>query len=445
MDCGVPFCQSATGCPIDNLIPEWNDLIYRGRYREAIQHLLLTNNFPEFTGLVCPAPCEAACVLSIIEPAVTIKANEYFIIEKAFQEGWIVPTPPAVRTGKSVAVIGSGPAGLAAADQLNRAGHHVTVFEKNDRIGGILMYGIPNMKLDKRKVERRVNLMEQEGVIFKTEAHVGRDIDLNGLIKNYDALLLACGAGVPRDLQVPGRQLDGIDFAMDYLTANTKSLLHEYANEAKASIDMTPSLISAEGREVIVVGGGDTGNDCIGTAIRHGCKGLVNFEILPEPPVHRSFDNPWPEWPRILRRDYGHKEAIRRFGRDPREYGITIKSFDGNRKVEKVHTVRVEWDKDESGRFQMREIPGSEEIFRADLVLLAMGFLGPEKILIDALGLETDDRSNVKAEYGAFMTSQEGVFAAGDMRRGQSLVVWAINEGREAAKAIDSYLVGGLL
>jgi glutamate synthase (NADPH/NADH) small chain len=436
MDCGVPFCQSGAGCPTENLIPEWNDLIYRERYEDALQRLLLTNNFPEFTGLVCPAPCEAACVLSIIEPAVTVKANEYFIIEMGFKKGWITPHPPARRTGKKIAVVGSGPAGLAAADQLNRAGHEVTVFERNDRIGGMLMYGIPNMKLDKTRVQRRVDFLAQEGVQFLTDAHVGVNIDCKALLNEFDALLLSCGAGVPRDLPVPGRNLKGVHFAMEFLHANTKSLLD---SEFKDN-----SYISAKGKNVIVVGGGDTGNDCIGTVVRHGCTGIVNFEILPKPPKKRTPDNPWPTWPRVFRKDYGHREAMQLLGRDPRVYAIMITSFEGNSRneVESVHTVRVEWCKDKTGRYRPKELPGTEETYRVDLVLLAMGFLGPEKTLIEQLGLETDSRSNVKADDGSFKTSAAKVFTAGDMRRGQSLVVWAINEGRGAAREIDRFLMG---
>ncbi len=436
MDCGVPFCQSATGCPINNLIPEWNDLVFRGRWREALDRLHKTNNFPEFTGRVCPAPCEGACVLGITDPAVTIKNIENAIIDRGFESGWVKAKPPRGRTGKSVAIIGSGPAGLAAAAQLNSVGHRVTVYERDDRIGGLLMYGIPNMKLDKKIVERRVDLLREEGVEFEVNAHVGKNVDVNELRSANDALLLACGATTPRDLPIPGRELKGIHFAMEYLLKNTKSLLDSGLNDG--------NYISAKDKNVVVIGGGDTGTDCIGTSMRHGCKSLVNFELLPEPPEHRAPGNPWPEWPRIFRVDYGHAEVKAKFGADPRQYCVLSKEFvdNGDGGVAAIRTVRVDWKKDDSGRFQMEERPGSEEEFKADLVFLAMGFLGPEQTLVPALGLETDDRSNFRAEYGRYATSVEGVFAAGDCRRGQSLVVWAINEGREAAREIDRYLVG---
>jgi glutamate synthase (NADPH/NADH) small chain len=439
MDCGVPFCQSGTGCPVNNLIPEWNDLIYRGRYREALRRLLSTNNFPEFTGLVCPAPCETSCVLSIIEPAVTIKANEYYIAEKGFEEEWIQPEPPGNRTGKKVAVIGSGPSGLAAADQLNRVGHEVSVFERSDRIGGLLMYGIPNMKLEKTKVNRRTEVMAAEGVSFYPGTHIGVDVDVQDILSRHDALLLACGAGEPRDLPVPGRDLKGVHFAMDFLHGTTKSLLDGSTNDSR--------YISARDRKVIVIGGGDTGNDCIGTSLRQGCRSIVNFEILPKPPSSRSFEDPWPTWPRILRTDYGHTEAAGLFRRDPRIYSIMVKRFEGNNRgeLEAAHTVKVRWSRDESGRFKMEEIPGTEETYQTDLVFLAMGFVGPEQNLIQKLDLETDSRSNVKTEVNRYMSSREGVFAAGDMRRGQSLVVWAINEGRKVAREIDRYLTGSTL
>jgi NAD(P)H-dependent glutamate synthase small subunit len=439
MDCGVPFCQTATGCPIDNLIPEWNDLVYRGRYREAIARLHRTNNFPEFTGLVCPAPCEASCVLGITDPAVTIKQNEYFIIEKAYEEGWIHAQPPAKRTGKTVAVVGSGPAGLAAADQLNRAGHLVTVYERDDRIGGLMMYGIPNMKIEKWKVDRRTQLMRDEGIRFRTGCHVGVDIDVNELVSDHDAVVLCCGATVPRDLPVPGRDLPGIHFAMEFLKTNTKSLLDDGHADG--------NTISARGKHVVVIGGGDTGNDCLGTSMRHGCKSLVNFEILPRPPLERAPDNPWPFWPRIYKQDYGHEEAEAVFGKDPREYSINTKRFlgDARKGVRAVQTVRVAWEKDDSGRWRMAEVPGSEQEFSAELVLLCLGFLGPEDTIIRQLSLETDGRSNMAAEHGTFATSIPGVFAAGDCRRGQSLVVWAINEGRGAAREVDRYLMGDTL
>ena len=436
MDCGVPFCQSASGCPIDNLIPEWNDLVYQGRWREALDRLHKTNNFPEFTGRACPAPCEGSCVLGITDPPVTIKNIENAIIDRGFAEGWIEPRPPEVRTGKKVAVIGSGPAGLAAADQLNRAGHKVTVYERADRIGGLLMYGIPNMKLDKGVVERRLKLLRDEGIEFVTGADVGKTVDARKLRESSDAIVLATGATKPRDLPIPGRPLNGIHFAMEFLTKNTKSLLDTQHRDG--------AFLSAEGKDVIVIGGGDTGTDCIGTSIRHGCKSLVNFELLPKPPVKRADDNPWPQWPRIHRTDYGHEEIAAKFGKDPREYSLLSKEFfdDGKGNVSGVRTVQVEWVKDTQGRMQMKEVPGSERTWTAQLILLAMGFLGPEHYLSEQLGLELDERTNYKAIHGRFATSLPGVFAAGDCRRGQSLVVWAINEGRGVARAVDEYLMG---
>lgn len=435
MDCGVPFCQSNTGCPIDNLIPEWNDLVYNGRWREALDRLHKTNNFPEFTGRVCPAPCEGACVLGITNPPVTIKNIESAIIDRAFENGWVHASPPAIRTGKSVAIIGSGPAGLAAADQLNKVGHSVTVYERADRIGGLLTYGIPNMKLDKGVVERRLKLMSAEGVKFITNADVGKNVDPKQLLSENHAVLLATGATKPRDLPIPGRHLNGVHFAMEFLTANTKSLLDSNLSDGKH--------ISAKGKRVVVIGGGDTGCDCIGTSLRHGCSQLVNFELLDRPPNERASDNPWPQWPRVFRTDYGHEEAEEKFGRDPREYCILSKEFidDGNGNVTGIKTVRVQWIR-KDGKFVMEEIAGSEQVIGADLVLLAMGFLGPEHYVSEILGIENDPRSNYKAEHGQFTTNVEGVFAAGDCRRGQSLVVWAINEGRGAARAIDTYLRG---
>jgi NAD(P)H-dependent glutamate synthase small subunit len=436
MDCGVPFCQSDNGCPIDNLIPEWNDLVYRGHWQEELERLHLTNNFPEFTGRVCPAPCEGACVLGITDPAVTIKNIENAIVDRGFAEGWIKPRPEPMRSGRKVVIVGSGPAGLAAADQLNRAGHTVTVYERDDRIGGLLMYGIPNMKLEKRAVvERRLAQLRAEGIRFVTNAHVGKNVDAEALRRENDALLLACGSTVPRDLPIPGRDLRGIHFAMEFLSRNTKSLLDSEHRDG--------AYISAQHKRVVVIGGGDTGTDCIGTSMRHGCASLVNFEVLPRPPEKRAADNPWPQWPRIFRVDYGHAEVAAKFGADPRVFSIVSKEFvdDGSGNVAGIRTVRVDWVKDDAGRFQMREVPGSEEVFPADLVLLAMGFLGPETTLVEKLGFKTDPRSNFAAAYGEFATSVEGVFAAGDCRRGQSLVVWAINEGRGAAAKIDEYLM----
>ncbi len=436
MDCGVPFCQSATGCPIDNLIPEWNDLVYRGRWREALDRLHKTNNFPEFTGRVCPAPCEGACVLGINEPAVAIKNIECAIVDRGFAEGWIQPNPPEERTGKKVAIIGSGPAGLTAAQQLNWAGHHVTVYERDDRIGGLLTYGIPNMKLDKGIVDRRLDIMRAEGVEFVTNAHVGVNTDAQQIRKEHDAVILATGATRPRDLPIPGRELNGVHFAMEFLLKNTKSLLDTKHEDG--------AYISAKGKRVIVIGGGDTGTDCIGTSIRHGCTSMVNFELLPKPPLSRAPDNPWPQWPVIFRVDYGHQEAAAKFGRDPREYRVLSKRFldDGNGNVAGIETVRVEWTKDDAGKWQMTEVPRSEEIFEADLIFLAMGFLGPEDALAEQFGLERDARSNFKADYGSYTTNVEGIFAAGDCRRGQSLVVWGMAEGRGVAKAVDTFLMG---
>jgi len=455
MDCGVPFCQSATGCPVDNLIPEWNDLVYRGQWREALDRLHKTNNFPEFTGRVCPAPCEGACVLGITNPPVTIKNIECTIIDKGFEEGWVTPEIPESRTGKKVAIVGSGPAGLAAAAQLNKVGHEVTVYERADRVGGLLMYGIPNMKLDKATVQRRIDLLKAEGVTFVTNAHIGgneeptwhngfppiskaKHIAFTTLRNEYDAVIMATGATKPRDLPIPGRDLKGIHPAMEFLHGNTKALLD--ANKAKDF----KAAINAKGLNVVVIGGGDTGNDCIGTSMRHGCKSLANFELLPMPPESRALDNPWPTWPRIFRTDYGHQEVEAAFGKDPREYCILSKEFvdDGNGNVAGIKTVRVKWEKDENGQFKMTEEPGSEQTFKADLVLLAMGFLGPEETLAKASGIECDPRSNFKADYGRFATTVPGVFAAGDCRRGQSLIVWAINEGRAAAREVDKYLMG---
>jgi glutamate synthase (NADPH) small chain len=443
MDCGTPFCHTgavinnmASGCPIDNLIPEWNDLIYRGLWREALDRLHKTNNFPEFTGRVCPAPCEGACVLGIHNPPVTIKNIEYSIVEKGWEEGWIEPHSPAKRTGKKVAIVGSGPAGLCAAAQLNTAGHWVTVFERADRPGGLLMYGIPNMKLDKPSVVmRRLKVLEDEGVKFVCNTEVGKAISAETLLQEFDAVILCTGSTRPRDLPIEGRQLQGIHFAMDFLTGNTKAILDGYQNG---------SFISAQGKDVIIIGGGDTGTDCVGTSIRHGCNSLVQVEILPKPPLTRAPNNPWPEWPKIYRMDYGQEEAAAVFGDDPRVYTTTATKFEGeeNGQVKAVHTVQVEWEKNDKGQFIPKPIPGTEKVLPAQLVLLAMGFLGPEQPLLDALGLDRDSRSNVKADYGKYTTSIPGVFAAGDCRRGQSLVVWAFNEGREAARECDIYLMG---
>ena len=434
MDCGVPFCQSDNGCPVYNLIPEWNDLVYRGRWQEALDRLHKTNNFPEFTGRVCPAPCEGSCVLGITDPAVAIKNIEMAIIDRGFAEGWVVPEPAPQSSGKRIAIVGSGPAGLAAAQQLARAGHAVTVYERNDRIGGLLMYGIPNMKLDKRVVERRLEQMRAEGVQFMTRANIGDGSDgtqdVRRLVSTNDAVLLTTGATLARDLVIPGRELAGIHPAMEFLAANTRSLLDSKHADG--------NYISAKDKRVIVIGGGDTGTDCIGTSLRHGCTSMVNFEILAKNPPTRAATNPWPTWPLIFRVDYGHEESATKFGEDPRTYCISAKEFIGSDgHVSAVRTIEVRW---EGGR--PVEVPGSEKTWEVDLVLLSMGFLGPEQYVAKPLELATDARSNYKADYGKYRTSNDKVFAAGDCRRGQSLVVRAIHEGREAAREMDRWLMG---
>jgi glutamate synthase (NADPH/NADH) small chain len=441
MDCGIPFCHTgnliggmASGCPVNNLIPEWNDLIYRGLWKEALDRLHKTNNFPEFTGRVCPAPCEGSCVLGIHNPPVTIKNIEYSIVDKGWNEGWIKAEPPEKRTGKKIAIVGSGPAGLCAAAQLNKAGHWVTVYERADRPGGLLMYGIPNMKLDKEKVVmRRLNLLETEGVKFVCNTEIGKDLPAEDLVNNFDAVVLCTGATKPRDLSIEGRQLNGIHFAMDFLTANTQSVL-----------DQTDTSLSAAGKDVVIIGGGDTGTDCVGTSLRQGCSSVVQLEIMPQPPTERAPNNPWPEYPKVYKMDYGQEEAAAKFGSDPRAYLRTATHFEGdeNGNVKAIHTVEVQWERNEQGQFIPKHIPGTEQVIPAQLVLLAMGFLGPEQPLVEALGLDRDVRSNIKSEYDKYTTSIPGVFAAGDCRRGQSLVVWAFNEGRGAARECDRYLMG---
>ncbi|AFZ48815.1 glutamate synthase (NADH) small subunit [Cyanobacterium stanieri PCC 7202] len=442
MDCGTPFCHTgelisgmASGCPVNNLIPEWNDLIYRGLWKEALERLHKTNNFPEFTGRVCPAPCEGSCVLGINNPPVTIKNIECSIIDHGWDQGWVTAEPPEKRTGKKVAVVGSGPAGLSAAAQLNRAGHWVTVYEKGDRPGGLLMYGIPNMKLDKEKVVmRRIRVLEEEGIKFICNTEIGRDITAEELVKENDAVILCIGAGKPRDLPIEGRDLKGIHFAMDFLTANTKAIL-----------DSNPEgLISAQGKDVVIIGGGDTGTDCVGTSVRHVCSSVTQLEIMPKPPEMRAKNNPWPEYPKVYRLDYGQEEAAAKFGDDPRFYTTTATKFEGDDHgdVKAVHTVQVEWQRNQEGRFIPNPIEGTEKVIPAQLVLLAMGFLGPEQLLLDQMGLEKDHRSNIKADYDDYATSIPNVFAAGDCRRGQSLVVWAFNEGRGVAQRCDRFLMG---
>jgi len=446
MDCGTAFCHSGiilnslpSGCPLNNLIPEWNDLIYNGLYQDALNRLLKTNNFPEFTGKVCPAPCEGACTLGIIKPQVTIKDNELFLVEKGFEKNWIEPSIPTMRTGKKVAVIGSGPSGLACAEQLNKVGHLVTIYERANRAGGLLMYGIPNMKIEKKYINRRIDIMKQSGISFILNTEVGMDIKKEQLNDLYDAIILCTGSTTPRDLTIKNRNANHIHFAVDYLSKNTMSLLDSNHKDK--------NYINANDKTVIVIGGGDTGNDCVATAIRQGCKSIKQFEIMPESPSERSSENPWPEFPKIKKTDYGQKEAIAKFGNDPRIYCISTKSFekDKNNNVISLNTVQIEWSKDYEGRFFPQEIAGTEQNYKADLVLLAMGFFGADENLVKHFNVETDNRNNIKATYMNHTTNVNKLFTCGDARRGQSLVVWAIKEGREAAKQIDLFLMGNTI
>lgn len=444
MNCGVPFCQAGmnimgmvSGCPLHNLVPEWNDLVYTGNWEQAYHRLKKTNNFPEFTSRVCPALCEAACTCGHYGEAVSVKENENGIIENAYEQGYAAANSPRVRTGKTVAVIGSGPAGLAAADQLNKRGHKVTVYERDDRVGGLLMYGIPNMKLEKHIIDRKINVMKEEGVEFQTSVNVGKDVKANKIIKDYDAVILACGAKNPRDINAPGRDAKGIYFAVDFLAATTKSLLDSDLKDNK--------YVSAKGKKVVIIGGGDTGNDCVGTSIRHGAVSVTQLEMMPKAPDTRAEDNPWPQWPKVCKTDYGQQEAIAMFGHDPRIYQTTVKEFvkDKNGNVTAVVTVKLESKKDEkTGRMMMVEVPGSESKLEADLVLIAAGFLGTQKYVADAFGVNLNERTNVATEAGKYATNVKKVFTAGDMHRGQSLVVWAIREGREAAREVDESLLG---
>ena len=444
MECGVPFCQAGmnlcgmtSGCPLHNLVPEWNDLVYTGNWEQAYSRLTKTNSFPEFTSRVCPALCEAACTCNLVGEPVATKENEYAIIEYAYEKGYADPKPPKVRTGKKVAVVGSGPSGLAAADQLNKRGHSVTVFERSDRIGGLLMYGIPNMKLEKPVVERKVKVMEAEGVRFVTNADVGKEIKAEKLLSEFDRVILACGSSNPRDINAPGRDAKGICFAVDFLKANTKSLLDSDFADKK--------FVDTKGKNVVIIGGGDTGNDCVGTSIRHGCKSVVQIEMMPKAPDTRAENNPWPEWPKICKTDYGQEEAIALFGHDPRIYESTVKEFvkDKNGNLKAVKIVKLSWEKDpETGRMKMSEIAGSEKTLPAEIALIAAGFLGSQKYVTDAFKVEVNERTNVKTAQGQYATSVKNVFTAGDMHRGQSLVVWAIREGREAARAVDESLMG---
>lgn len=449
MECGVPFCQSgmmiggmASGCPLNNLIPEWNDLLYRGNVKQSLSRLMKTNNFPEFTGRVCPAPCEAACTCSLNGKPVTIKENEYAIAQYGYEAGYIKPNPPLLRTGKKVAVIGSGPSGLAAADQLNKRGHLVTVYERSDRIGGLMMYGIPNMKLEKSVIERRIAIMKEEGVTFITGADIGVNQKAARLLKEFDRIILACGASNPRDINVPGREAKGIYFAVDYLKSATKDLLDAETTIAAALSEFT---VSAKGKKVLVIGGGDTGNDCVGTSIRQGAISVLQLEMMPQAPQTRADNNPWPEWPKVCKTDYGQEEAIYSFGEDPRVYQTTVKEFlaDENGNVCKAKIIKLESQyNEEAKRFVMAEVAGSEIEAEVDLVLIAAGFLGSQSYVADAFGVELDGRTNVKTESGRYQTNVENIFVAGDMHRGQSLVVWAIREGREVAKAVDAHLMG---
>ena len=426
MDCGIPFCQS--GCPVNNIIPDWNDLVYRRQWKEALDVLHSTNNFPEFTGRVCPAPCEAACTLNINDDAVGIKSIEHFIIDKGWEEGWVVPLPPAARTGRRVAVVGSGPAGLACAQQLARAGHDVVVFEKNDRIGGLLRYGIPDFKMEKQLIDRRMAQMSLEGVEFRPNSHIGGNVPAQELVAGFDAVVLSGGAEQPRDLTVPGRDLAGVHFAMEFLPQQNKVVAG----------DALPSQILATGKHVVVIGGGDTGSDCVGTSNRHGAKSVTQFELLPQPPETENRPMVWPNWPVKLRTSSSHEEGC------ARDWAVATKRFEGrDGKVEKLIAVRVEWQKGADGQTKMVEVAGSEFELKAELVLLAMGFVGPAPGgLLEQFGVERDPRSNVKANTDDYRTTVTKVFAAGDMRRGQSLVVWAIREGRQCARAVDEFLMG---
>ena len=430
MNCGVPFCQSGEGCPVYNLIPEWNDLVYNEQWEDAFDRLFKTNNFPEVTGRVCPAVCEGACVLGITETPVAIKNLEFAIADKGIKSGWLKPKVPEIRTNRKIAIVGSGPAGLSAAQQLNSVGHSVEVYERSDRIGGLMMYGIPNMKLDKSILDMRIEIMEKEGIVFHTNTDIGaaNSPSLENLINENDSVLLTTGATKPRDLAIPGRDGDGVHFAMEFLGKNTKSLL-----DSKLKNN---NFISAKDKNVIVIGGGDTGNDCLGTSLRHKCKSLLNFEIMPELPKDRADNNPWPLFPRIHKVDYGHEESIEVLGKDPREYSISGKEFlrDESGKLIGIKTVMVD--------SAFKEIKGTEKTWKADLILLAMGFLGPENYINQEVDIDLDERSNFKADHNIHKTSHPKVFAAGDCRRGQSLVVWAINEGRAAAREIDKELMG---
>lgn len=444
MECGVPFCQSgmnlcgmASGCPLHNLVPEWNDLVYRGNWKQAYNRLKKTNIFPEFTARVCPALCEAACTCGLNGESVSTKENEYAIIENAYEMGYAAANPPRVRTGKKVAVIGSGPSGLAVADQLNRRGHLVTVFERSDRIGGLLMYGIPNMKLEKSVVDRKVKIMEEEGITFVTGTDVGKDRKADKLLKEFDRIVLACGASNPRDIKAPGRDAKEIYYAVDFLKANTKSLLDSGLEDG--------TFVSTKGKNVVIIGGGDTGNDCVGTSIRHGCKSVTQIEMMPKPPEKRAENNAWPEWPKVCKTDYGQEEAIAVFGQDPRIYEATVKEFvkDKNGNLKEVKLVKLAWGKEEkTGRMVSSEVAGSEWTLPAEVVLIAAGFLGSQKYVTDSFKVEVNERTNVKTKNGEYSTSIEHVFTAGDMHRGQSLVVWAIREGIEAARAVDESLMG---
>ncbi len=444
MACGVPFCQSGmelmgmtSGCPLHNLVPEWNDLVYHGNWEQAYERLVKTNNFPEFTSRVCPALCEKACTCGLHDEAVSVRENEHGVIETAYDRGYAKARPPKVRSGRHVAVIGSGPAGLAVADQLNKRGHLVTVYERDDRVGGLLMYGIPNMKLDKRIVNRKIDIMKEDGVTFLTGVDVGKDEKAAKIMKNYDAVVLACGAKNPRDITAPGRDAKGIYFAVDFLAQTTKSLLDSGLKDKK--------YVSAKGKNVVIIGGGDTGNDCVGTAIRHGAKSVTQLEMLPKPPDERAKDNPWPEWPNVVKTDYGQEEAIALWEHDPRIYTTTVKEFvkDKNGNVKNIITVKLESQPDEkTGRNVMVPIKGSEEKIPADLVLIAAGFLGPEAYVAEDFGVKQNARSNVDTAPGCYHTNVANVFTCGDMHRGQSLVVWAIREGREAAMQVDEALMG---